>query len=191
MSPRRHSPIGRPARLAAVFGSGPRSKIAPHTLDIHGWRVALAAWVVMIAACQLDRDGKAPVTGPDSSDPIGSTDPDEGSPDATGAFPTSDPNAVKDGSVPGLVVGRSRVDAADDAMDATGSDSIEDAGLDSSNAFVDAEAGTPCARLLRCCPSLELILPLSLACVATAMQDGGDSACETALSSLADAGVCP
>jgi hypothetical protein len=62
-------------------------------------------------------------------------------------------------------------------------------GLDSSSTSVDASASL-CARLLQCCPRL-LAPPLALACIAGAMQDGGDGACQTTLASLADAGVCP
>ena len=155
------------------------------------WRIALAASVATIAACQLDLAGKALVGGPDAFGPSGSTDPDESSPDARGTVLTGTPNSANDGDVPTFVVGRSPADAADEATDATRNDSTYDAGgPDSFAASVDADASTPCARLLQCCPRL-LVAPLALACIAGAMQDGGDDACESALSSLADAGVCP
>jgi hypothetical protein len=143
-----------------------------------------------MTACQLDLAGKARVAGDDASGASGSIDPDDSSPDAIGFVPTSDPNSAQDAGVPGLV-GRSPADAADEATAAMGIDSSQDAGgLDSSAASVGADAGTPCARLLECCPRL-LAPPLALACIAGAMQDGGDRACETTLSSLVDAGVCP
>ncbi len=181
----RGSGAGSPAVLTT------RSKLASQSLDRGVWRIALAASVATIAACQLDLAGKALVGGPDASGPSGSTDPDERSPDARGTVLTGTPNSANDGDVPTFVVGRSPADAADEATDATRNDSTYDAGgPDSFAASVDADASTPCARLLQCCPRL-LVAPLALACIAGAMQDGGDDACESALSSLADAGVCP
>jgi hypothetical protein len=158
---------------------------------MHAWRVALAASVVVIAACQLDLAGTELVAKPDSVGPSGSTDPPDSSRDATGFVTTSDANSTQDEGMPGLVVGRSPPDAAEEATDAGENDSSDDGGaLDSSAPSAVTDAGTPCARLLQCCPRL-LAPPLALACIAGAMQDGGDSACETVLSSLTDAGVCP
>jgi hypothetical protein len=168
-----------------------RLKLASQSRDMRVGRIALAASVVLIAACQLDLAGKGLLAGPDSSGPSALTDPDESSPDARGTVPIGTPNSAKDGDVPTPVVGRSPVDAADEATAAMRNDSTYDAGgLDSFAAVLDADAGTPCARLLQCCPRL-LVAPLALACIARAMQDGGDDVCESALSSLADAGVCP
>jgi hypothetical protein len=167
---------------------------------MHVWRIAVAASVVAMAACQLDLQGEALVRGSDSSGPGGPTAPDERSPDAMGPVPASDPGTAQDGGAPGHVVGRGPPDAADEATDAIGIDASHDSGgVDSSAAAVDADssassvgadASTPCARLLQCCPNL-LVPPLALACMAAAMLDGGDSTCVAALSSLADAGVCP
>jgi hypothetical protein len=64
-----------------------------------------------------------------------------------------------------------------------------------SGAAQPLDAGTagqgPCARLLDCCPRLVVAPPVALACYATAEADAGDGrACDTALGTLTDAGVC-
>lgn len=154
-------------------------------------RVALAASVVSITACQLDLAGTGPVARPESPDPSGATDPDGGSPDPMGFAPTAAPSSAAAMGMPGHGGGHGPTDAS---TAGTRGNAIDDAsvidagGLDSSTAADDADAG-PCARLLRCCPAL-VIPPLAAACFAESIQDGGDSACDTALSSLADAGLC-
>jgi hypothetical protein len=162
-------------------------------------RLALAASVVAMAACQLDLAGKELVARPDSSAAGGSTEPQEDSADAMAFSPTSDPVPAQDASTPSLTVdhdaGTPGASVGQGAAGASTAGAGRDAGadardLDSSSAPVDADGGSPCARLLQCCPRL-VAPPLALACVAGAMQDGGDSVCETTLSSLTDAGVCP
>ena len=93
---------------------------------MHAWRIALAAWVVATAACQLDLAGEEFVAGPGSSGTSRPTDPGDGSPDATGFVSTGDPNSVQDASVPRLVVGRSPADAADEPRDTMASDAGHD-----------------------------------------------------------------
>lgn len=154
------------------------------------WLPAFAASVVTIAGCQLDLAGKARVVAHDASGASGSIDPDDRSPDPMGFVPTSHPDPAPDGGVSGRLGGRDLADAAEDVTEAVDGDSSQDAGVDSSVVSVGADAGTPCGRLLECCPRL-LAPPLALVCIAGAMQDGGDRACETTLSSLVDAGVCP
>jgi hypothetical protein len=161
-------------------------------------RLAFTASIVAMAACQLDLAGKELVARRDPSGAGSSTEPNTGSPDAMVFVPTSDPDPAQDAAMPGPGVGQDAGTAhviAGQGPAAASTATGNDAGVDANNlaspsASVDADAGGPCARLLQCCPRL-LDLPLILACAAGAMQDGGDGVCETTLSSLTDAGVCP
>jgi hypothetical protein len=156
-------------------------------------RAALAALAVTIAACQLELGGEAFVAGHDSSDDAGAT-ADAALSDVIGFAEPEDSSAGDDAGVPALV-GRGSVgagaaatppsrDAGGDADGASSLDALE------AGAIADADAGTQCGRLVQCCPRL-LAPPLALACIASAMQDAGEAACEATMASLVDAGICP
>jgi hypothetical protein len=141
-----------------------------------------------MAACGLDRAGEMFVAGPVASAPKGAADADAGDSDSTGSFAANDPDAGDSGNTSGPIGARG-VAEADSGSNAT---SAEASARDASDEDgpVDTDATSVCARLIACCPRL-LAPPLAIGCIASAMQDGGESACEATLSSLVDAGVCP
>jgi hypothetical protein len=157
-------------------------------------RAALAALAVTIAACQLELGGEAFVAAHGASDAAGPT-ADAALSDVTAFTEPDDSSAADDAGVPALV-GRGSVGAGAAATPPTGRDAGGDADGASSlaareaGAIADADAGTQCGRLVQCCPRL-LAPPLALACIASAMQDAGEAACEATMASLVDAGICP
>jgi hypothetical protein len=152
------------------------------------YSAGLIVVVVSVSACQLDLAGEALVASdsPASGDAAGAN---AGPFDAATFFASNDSSLVNDVDGPVAVVGRQAPDAGDDgAM----MGSSQDGGGPLSPAAPGSalDAGTPCARLLQCCPRL-LAPPLALACIASATQDAGDSACDATLAPLMDAGICP
>jgi hypothetical protein len=151
-------------------------------------RACLVVLLVGVSACQLDLAGKAVVAAdsPGSGDAAGANE----SPfDASTFFASDDSSLANEVDVRVAVVGQQPPDAADGGA-ILGSSQDGDGSLSAAAPGSDLDAGTPCARLLQCCPRL-LAPPLALACIASAMQDGGDSACNATLASLMDAGICP
>jgi hypothetical protein len=135
-----------------------------------------------LCACGLDLGGLALI--PVGPAPRAETMPDRDASLAdamTGSFST-DPDPVADASGRATAVDADLVtsDVIDDATSST---------LAAIDAAADGAAG-PCERLAACCPRL-LLPALSIPCIVVAMQDAGDVTCETDLTSLVDAGVCP
>jgi hypothetical protein len=151
-------------------------------------RAALIVLVVSVSACQLDLAGEAFVAA-DSPGPADAAGANASPFDAATFFASDDSSLANDAGVPVALVGQRPPDAADGG--AMLSSSQEGGGPPSPAAPGSAlDAGTLCARLLQCCPRL-LAPPLALACIASAMQDAGDSACDATLAPLVDAGICP
>jgi hypothetical protein len=152
-------------------------------------RAGLLVLLVAISACGLDLAGKAFVATSDSPGPGDAAGANASPFDAAAFFASDDSSLANDVDVPVALVGRQPPDAADDGA-LMGSS--QDGGLPLSPTAPgsDGDAGGPCARLLQCCPRL-LAPPLALACIASAVQDAGEAACDATLASLMDAGICP
>jgi hypothetical protein len=73
------------------------------------------------------------------------------------------------------------------AADGASADGTADGAVADGAADAMADGGTPCERVARCCSGF----PLPLACSSGPSADGGESACESLLTSLRSAGLCP